>query len=132
MSKHVFITITTILFSICPAFAHEMGDGGGFMTGLGHPVLGFDHLLAMLSVGILSAQMGGRSIWAVPTTFVFVMLVGGILGIYNIPIFSVELGIAFSVLALGLALAAEKKFPSVVSMLFVAFFAIFRPVRVDF
>ena len=107
------------------SYAHE-GSGGGFLAGLTHPVLGFDHLLAMLSVGILSAQMGGQAIWRVPLTFVLVMLGGGILGINDIPLFSVELGIAFSVLALGIAIALEKKLSPLLAMLFVGFFAIFH------
>jgi len=116
------------LLSLLPALAqaHEMGHGGGFMVGLKHPVLGFDHLLAMVSVGILSAQMGGKAIWTVPATFVGVMLVGGILGIMGVPLFSVEHGIAFSVLALGVALAAKEKLPVPLAMLFVGFFAIFH------
>lgn len=96
------------------------------MAGLTHPVLGFDHLLAMLSVGILSAQMGGLAIWRVPLTFVLVMLGGGVLGINGIPLFSVELGIALSVLALGVAIALEKKLSPVLAMIFVGFFAIFH------
>ena len=40
---------------------HTEGWVAASRQGLTHPVLGFDHLLAMLSVGILSAQMGGRS-----------------------------------------------------------------------
>ena len=107
------------------SYAHG-GAGGGFTAGLTHPVLGFDHLLAMLSVGILSAQMGGQAIWRVPLTFVLVMLGGGILGINGVPIISVELGIAFSVLALGVAIALEKKLPPLLAMVFVGIFAIFH------
>jgi len=124
--KTSVITLFIGLFLPGLAFAHDAALGGGFTAGLGHPVLGFDHLLAMISVGILSAQMGGRAIWTVPLTFVAVMLAGGILGMQGIPLFSVELGIAFSVLALGVALTAEKKAPPVLAMLFVGFFAIFH------
>lgn len=97
-----------------------------FWVGLIHPVLGFDHLLAMISVGILSAQMGGRAIWTVPITFVSVMLIGGVIGIQRIALVSVELGIAFSVLVLGVALAAEKKLSPILAMIFVGCFAIFH------
>ena len=67
------------------AFAHEEVEGGvGFLTGLLHPALGFDHLLAMLSVGILSVQIGGNAIWHVPATFVLIMIFGGFLGMQGI------------------------------------------------
>ena len=48
----------------------------GFFDGISHPVLGFDHFLAMVSVGIISAQIGARAIWTIPTTFVFIMIIG--------------------------------------------------------
>ena len=72
-----------------PLFAHTGHEALGFTNGFTHPVFGLDHLLAMLSVGILSAQMGGRAIWTVPLTFVSFMLVGGIFGMLGIPFFSV-------------------------------------------
>ena len=53
---------------------------GGAVEGFLHPLLGLDHLLAMLTVGLLSAQLGGRAIWTVPTAFVSVMAIGGQIG----------------------------------------------------
>jgi len=108
------------------ALAHTVGGEGGFLAGLTHPVLGFDHFLAMLSVGILSAQMGGRSIWTVPTTFVTVMAVGALIGVEKVSLPGVEFGIALSVLILGFALALEKKLPAVWAMTGVGFFALFH------
>ena len=107
-------------------FAHTSHGIFGFSSGFTHPVLGLDHLLAMLSVGMLSAQMGGRAIWTVPATFVGFMLVGGILGMMGVPFFSVEIGIAVSVLVLGLAIAVDKKVPVLLAMVGVAFFALFH------
>ena len=126
--KIIIVPLSIGLFFPSVAYAHEGSYSADvfFWAGLSHPVLGFDHLLAMISVGILSAQMGGQAIWTVPLTFVSVMLIGGILGIQGMPLFSVELGIAFSVLALGIALAAEKKLSPILAMIFVGCFAIFH------
>jgi urease accessory protein len=44
------------------------------MAGLSHPMLGWDHVLAMVSIGILSAQLGGRANWTVPSTALTVLL----------------------------------------------------------
>ena len=120
-----------ILLLLCMpalAFAH---DGttlpyGSFLSGLTHPVLGLDHLLAMVSVGILSAQIGGRAIWTVPATFVLVMAVGGVLGWVDVGLSAIEMGIAFSVLALGTAIALDKTVPMVGAMIAVGIFAIFH------
>ncbi|TXR53886.1 HupE/UreJ family protein [Reinekea thalattae] len=119
------LSILPLLFPSL-ALAHDVAGGNGFMAGFSHPVLGFDHLLAMLSVGVLSAQLGGQAMWKVPTAFVVVMLFGGVLGMAGMQLFSVEQAIAFSVFALGVAIAAAKQAPSIVAMLFVGFFALFH------
>jgi len=125
--KKGLLAIALLLLFPTLASAHEIGSGGGgFLSGLLHPVLGLDHFLAMVSVGMLSAQIGGRAIWTVPATFVGVMLIGGILGITAVPFVPVELGIAFSVFALGVALAANRHVPIGASMIFVSIFALFH------
>lgn len=110
------------------SLAHEGSSlpYSSFIAGLAHPVLGVDHFLAMVSVGILSAQIGGRAIWTVPATFVSVMAAGGLLGWLNVGLTSIELGIAFSVLILGLAIAADRKVPVLLAMVAVGIFAIFH------
>jgi len=89
-NKYLKSFLMALLFSAIPgvAYAHDGTNLGlgGFLSGIVHPVLGYDHLLAMLSVGIISAQIGGRAIWTVPSTFVAVMAVGGVLGLINCPV----------------------------------------------
>ena len=123
--RKLFLIFLSLFLAPVQGFAHEIA-GTGFAAGLTHPVLGVDHLLAMVSVGILSAQMGGRAIWTVPATFVSLMVVGSVFGITNIPIPVVEYSISISVIALGIAIASAKKMPVVASMMFVGFFAIFH------
>jgi urease accessory protein len=122
------IRLLLLLLAPVSAFAHE-GTSlpyGSFIAGLAHPVLGLDHFLAMVSVGILSAQIGGRALWTVPTTFVSVMAVGGLLGWFHVGLTSTELGIASSVLVLGIAIAADRKLPVLGAMGAVAIFAVFH------
>ena len=114
--------LSTNLYSLL----FHSGSDGGIFAGLLHPMLGIDHLLAMVTVGLLSAQMGGRAIWTVPTTFVSVMALGGILGISGIPLPFVEYGIALSVVVLGVALLARRKVPIALAMVFVGLFALFH------
>jgi len=131
MDKKVFRSvILTMFLSMIPSvvYAHDGSNVpfGGFLSGLVHPVLGYDHLLAMLSVGILSAQIGGRAIWTVPATFVSVMALGGALGLIDIGLTSTELGIAASLVLLGLIIAAERRLPILLAMAGVGFFAVFH------
>jgi urease accessory protein len=109
------------------AHAHtEEGAVGGLLSGLSHPLFGFDHLLAMLAVGIWGAQMGGRLVWVLPMVFPLVMAVGGLLGIAGISLPAVEVGIALSVLALGLAIAGALRPPEIAAVLLIAVFAVFH------
>jgi urease accessory protein len=124
------VTVACLAALLLPAaaLAHEGSSlpYGSFLAGLSHPVLGVDHFLAMVSVGILSAQIGGRAIWTVPATFVTVMAVGGLLGWLNVGLTATEIGIAFSVLVLGVAIAADRRLPVLAAMVGVGIFAIFH------
>lgn len=108
------------------AQAHTFKGESGFLAGVFHPVLGFDHLLAMLSVGIISAQIGGTAIWTVPLTFVMFMGVGGFLGMQSLPLPGVEYGIALSVLILGIEVARGRQMHKIPAHIGVAFFAVFH------
>lgn len=119
------IMLLLLLLSL-PLSAHELHADGSFWDGFNHPVLGFDHLLAMLSVGILSTQLGHRAIWSVPLAFLFFMGLGAITGMLATPIPFVEPGIALSVLLLGLAIVLNREMPISFAMAFVGVFALFH------
>ena len=79
--------IVFVALSVSPALAHTgAGVVGGFSAGFSHPILGFDHLLAMIAVGLWGAQIGGRALWELPVTFPLVMAIGGALGISGVPL----------------------------------------------
>ncbi|MBB3390810.1 urease accessory protein [Rhizobium sp. BK275] len=109
------------------AYAHTgIGETAGFVHGFSHPISGLDHILAMIMVGILAFQLGGRAVWAVPTTFVLVMALGGALGIAGINVPLVEIGIALSVIVLGAIVALNIRASTAVAMGIVGLFAIFH------
>jgi urease accessory protein len=110
-----------------PAEAH-MGTGlpGGFMSGFIHPLTGFDHMLAMVSVGLWGAFLGRPLIVALPVIFPTVMAFGAFLGIANVPFPPVEIGIGLSVLLLGAVIAAAWRAPIWAACLIVAIFGLFH------
>lgn len=124
------MTLTILMVTANPALAHEnqVIEFGSFLGGLLHPVLGLDHFLAMVSVGIVSAFIGGKAIWTVPATFVVMMAIGGLAGSNDLGIGSglVELAIAASVVSLGAVIALDKSLRMSVSMGAVAFFGFFH------
>jgi urease accessory protein len=91
------------------ALAHPFhGAGGGLAAGLSHPFLGFDHLLAMVAVGLWAARRGGRALWLAPAAFVGAMALGGLAGFVGATLPAGEHLVAGSVLALGLLLALPR------------------------
>lgn len=90
-----------------PATVHAHPGHGAhdLVAGAVHPFLGADHLLAMLAVGLLAAQLGGRSRWAVPAAFVASLAVGAMAGAAGFSLPGVEHAIALSVLILGAIIA---------------------------
>ena len=87
---------------------------------------GLDHLVAMLAVGLWSAQLGGRAMWVLPITFPLVMAVGGLIGMSGVELPLTEIMIALSGLGLGLVVALEAKPPLWIAALLTGIFAIFH------
>src|SRR5262245_50736919 len=68
-------------------FAHaEKGVAAGFGTGFMHPISGWDHILAMIAVGLWGAELGAPAIWILPVTFPMMMAFGGFIGLLGIPL----------------------------------------------
>lgn len=115
------------IFSFDSAMAHEhAGHGNGFSSGFQHPLLGLDHLIAMVAVGLWGAQLGNPAIWILPVTFPVVMAFGAAAGVMGLPLPLVELGIAGSAIALGVMVAVAGRPPLWIAALLVGAFAIFH------
>jgi len=122
----LLMVLTLLVFSAV-AGAHEGGGiAGGFYSGFVHPILGWDHVAAMVAVGLWGAFLGNPAIWVLPIVFPMVMAIGGALGVAGIPLPAVETGIATSAVVLGLMVALAARPPLWVAALIVAVFAIFH------
>lgn len=119
---------TAWLFLLFPAvaMAHPGHGTAGWLAGLTHPFSGWDHLLAMLSVGLWASAFQGRARWQIPATFVALMVIGFGLGTQGVSIPMLEQGIAVSVLVLGLAAAYAKCIRPAMAMTLVGVFALFH------
>lgn len=110
-----------------PALAHTgIGTTSEFASGFLHPIGGIDHVLAMVTVGLFAALLGGAARLAVPAAFVGMMLAAGVLGFVGVELPAVEFGISASVIVLGLVVVAGKSWPVGAAMALVAVFAIFH------
>lgn len=132
MKKNRFLqclvgSIALTLFIPSIASAHTgIGDTNGFWHGLGHPIGGLDHILAMVAVGLRAAQIGGRALWLLPSAFVLAMAGSSILGHFAVPLPGVEQGILASDFSLGLLLLLAPRLPLALSMGIIGSLAIFH------
>ncbi|MEB3044787.1 HupE/UreJ family protein [Rhizobium mulingense] len=107
------------------ASAHPaVGDAVGFSHGFAHPMSGLDHVLAMVMVGVVAFQLGGRAIWLLPVTFILMMAFGGVLGAAGVDLPFVERGIALSVVTLGGMIAINVRAPLAAALGMAGLFAI--------
>lgn len=109
------------------AQAHDgTGLAGGFAAGLWHPISGLDHLLAMVSVGLWGAFLGRPLIYVLPMVFPGMMVVGAAIGMNGIELPQTEVGIAASVITLGVMILFAVRAPIAVACAVVGLFALFH------
>ncbi len=121
------LALAAALFAPAWALAHSThGVAGGFASGFAHPVLGWDHVIAMVAVGLWGAFLGKPSIWLLPLVFPLVMALGAAAGILGLPLPWVELGIAGSAVVLGLLIALRSRLPLAAAAVIVGAFAVFH------
>lgn len=121
------VLLSALLLWVPAAHAHiQSGQAAGFFTGVGHPLSGLDHVLAMIAVGLWGAQLGAPGLWLLPVTFPMVMALGGMLGLLGVPLPGVEVGIAASAVVLGLAVMSELRPPLAAAVVLVGLFGVFH------
>lgn len=111
------------LLAPAAALAHPgHGEGGHFAEGLAHPLLGADHVLAMVAVGLWAALAGGQARWAYPLTFLAAMLAAGHWGAGAGALPVIEPLILASVILLGAACALMLRAPLPLALGLIAVF----------
>jgi len=122
-----YFAILIVALVASPAFAHT-GEGitGGFLSGFTHPIFGWDHVVAMVAVGLWGAFLGKPALWILPIVFPLVMAIGGALGVAGVDLPAVETGIALSGIVLGLLVALAVRAPLGIAAIIVGIFAIFH------
>ncbi|MEJ8573941.1 HupE/UreJ family protein [Microbaculum marinum] len=121
------LTFLAAALAATPALAHVgAGSASGFASGFTHPLLGPDHLLAMVAVGLWAGLVGGAALWVWPAVFVGTMVVGGILGMSGVALPLVEPAILASVIVLGVFAAFAFKAPVWLGGILAGAFALFH------
>jgi urease accessory protein len=120
--------LTLVALVLSGAAQAHTGEGvqGGLVSGFTHPLLGWDHLVAMVAVGLWGVFLGRPALWILPVAFPLVMAFGGALGVAGMPLPAVEAGIALSGVILGLLVALGARAPLWAAVAIVGGFAIFH------
>ncbi|HCP00948.1 MAG: hydantoin utilization protein A [Alphaproteobacteria bacterium] len=112
MKKHL-IAVGALLSMTTPALAHHPLGGlpmetvaHGVLSGVGHPILGFDHLFFVALVGIAALYTGYRRI--APGAYIAAMLVGTLVMSLGLALPAVEIVIGLSLLVLGAVVLAGR------------------------
>lgn len=124
-STKILFTIGLMLMATTAA-AHPGHTEGGFSSGLLHPLLGLDHLLAMAAVGLWSMRQAPFMKRGTPLFVIGGMLLGAGLAWGGLTLPGVEAGITLSVLLAGILLATLVRLPSVVGAVLVVAFMVFH------
>jgi urease accessory protein len=106
MTKFFAVAAAMILTTTTAAMAHHPLGGmtptsfsEGFLSGLGHPVIGFDHLAFVIAVGLIAAFH--RNFVLMPVAFVAGTLAGAMLTLAAVTLPFAEIVITGSVIAAG-------------------------------
>ena len=97
-----------------------------FATGFAHPVLGIDHILAMVTVGVWGVLAGGRALWVWPAVFVSTMLTGFAAATLGLQLPGVPTAVAASIIVLGLMVALAVRAPLWLGAALIGLFAFFH------
>jgi len=122
------LRLATVFLVLAPAAAsaHPGHEAAGLVHGFMHPLGGFDHIIAMVAVGMLAARLGGRALWLVPASFVAALTVAGFAASTGVALPYVETGIAVSVVVLGVVAVFGVAVPVAAAMGLAGFFAVFH------
>lgn len=111
----------TLMTTLASAQAHTGHGAEGFVTGIIHPFLGLDHLLAMVAVGIWSVVMLPKAHrLAGPALFVAMLLVGALVALTGVALPNIEPGVAASVAVLGALLLLARRIGLITGLALIA------------
>lgn len=115
------------LLAPAAALAHaQEGTAEGLLDGLMHPVVGPEHLVAMVAVGLWGAQLGQPLLVALPIAFPMMMTVGALMAVAGVALPGTALGVAVSAVALGVIVYVGWRAPVWAAVALVGGFALFH------
>ncbi|MGI9374048.1 MAG: HupE/UreJ family protein [Hyphomicrobiales bacterium] len=129
--RKLFLSAGVLAASGVPALAHHPLGGmpmetftHGLLSGIGHPILGFDHLFFIALVGIAALYTGFKRV--APAAYIVAMLAGCLLMNAGIGLPIKETVIGVSLLALGAVVLSGRALSIVPALAIFAGFGLFH------
>tara|TARA_A100001037_G_scaffold296758_1_gene317711 strand:- start:211 stop:864 length:654 start_codon:yes stop_codon:yes gene_type:complete len=129
--KKYLIAAGALLLASTPALAHHPLGGlpmetisHGLLSGIGHPVLGFDHLFFIALVGVAALYTGRR--YLTPAVFIVAMLAGTLAMSLGTGLPAAEIVVGFSLLVLGTAVLSGRALTVTAAVLLFGVFGLFH------
>jgi len=114
-----------------PALAHHVMDGQlpatfaqGFLSGIGHPIIGIDHLVFIIGVGLLAGLMGRRLL--LPLAFVFGSWGGAAVHLFGLNIPFAEITILVGIALMAVAVIGNIRMPALLTAGLIAAAGVFH------
>ncbi len=130
MKKTLFGALA-LLVTVTPALAHHPLAGQpmetfthGLLSGIGHPLLGFDHLFFVIAVGVAALYTGFAR--TAPAAYIAAMLVGCLMMANGIGLPAKEAVIGFSLLAVGFIILSGRALSMPLALSIFAVFGLFH------
>ena len=125
------IAAAALAFAATPALAHHPLKGlpmqtlsDGLLSGLGHPVLGFDHLFFVVAMGVAAAMAGHLA--RAPLAYLAAMLAGVVLTAFGLALPAQEAMIVLSLLAVGGVILSGRALTLAPALVLFAGFGLFH------
>ena len=132
MKRQFFGALAMIsVFTPFSAFAHHPLGGrametfaDGLLSGIGHPILGFDHLFFVALVGVAALYTGRQ--YSSPAAYIAAMVIGCLMMSTGIGLPAKEVVIGFSLLMLGSVVLSGRAMRLVPALFIFAAFGLFH------
>ncbi len=103
-------SFTALMAFSAPTLAHVGQDGQtGFASGFLHPLTGYDHLTALILIGIFAGVYSAKHAWKIVACFSFALLGGFAVGVEWANAHQAESLVTLSLLVLPVAILAYRK-----------------------
>ena len=129
--KKILLTLAGVVATTAPALAHHPLGGmpmetftHGLLSGIGHPLLGFDHLFFVAIVGIAAVYTGFARL--APAAYIAAMLAGCLLMSLGVGLPMKEVVIGLSLLVVGGVVLSGRAFALIPALVVFAGFGLFH------